>query len=141
MEGELPRILVVDDEPDVCWILENVLRPAGYVVTTTTRGAQALELLAEEHYAAAFVDAELPDLDGLELARLIRQRSSDTAVVLISGHFYQGDGAITEELHKGLCVGLVAKPFDLEEVRLMACRAVERAREENDAEGPYSPGG
>ncbi|MFQ5813799.1 MAG: response regulator [Anaerolineae bacterium] len=128
MERESPRILVVDDEPDMCWALENILRPAGYAVTTTTRGAEALELLAGEPYVAAFVDAKLPDLDGLELAGLIRQRSPDTAIVLISGYFYQEDRAITEGLQENLFIGFVAKPFDLEEVRLMAHQAVERAK-------------
>lgn len=141
MEGEPPWILVVDDEPDMCWALENILRPAGYAVTTTVSGAEALELLTGEPYAAAFVDAKLPDLDGLELATLIRHRSPHTAVILISGYFYQEDEAINEGLQKGDFFGFVAKPFDLEEVRLMASRAVERAREGSDANGSHSAGG
>jgi len=141
MEGEPPWILVVDDEPDMCWALENILRPAGYAVTTTVSGAEALELLTGERYAAAFVDAKLPDLDGLELATLIRHRSPHTAVILISGYFYQEDDAINEGLQKGDFFGFVAKPFDLEEVRLVASRAVERAREESDTNGSLSAGG
>jgi CheY-like chemotaxis protein len=125
-----PRILVVDDEPDMCWALENILRPAGYVVTTTTRGVEALELLATEPYTVAFVDAKLPDLDGLELATTICQESPHTAIVLISGYFYEEDKAVTEGLQKNLFIGFIAKPFDLEEVRRMARQAVERARGE-----------
>lgn len=124
------RILVVDDEPDMCWALENILRPAGYAVTTTTRGVEALKLLATEPYIVAFVDAKLPDLDGLELAALICQESPHTAIVLISGYFYEEDKAITEGLQKNLFIGFIAKPFDLEEVRRMARQAVERARGE-----------
>jgi CheY-like chemotaxis protein len=125
MKQELPRILVVDDEPDMCWALENMLRPAGFMVTTTTTGAEALKLLAEEPYAATFVDAKLPDLDGLELTALIRQRSPHTTIVMISGYFYQEDRAITEGLEKGFFMGFISKPFNLEEVRLMARQAVE----------------
>lgn len=128
MEQEPPRILVVDDEPDMCWALERILRPAGYVVATTTGGAEALELVVKQPYAAAFVDAKLADLDGLELAALIRQQSPHTAVVLISGYFYEEDKAITEGLQKVLFVGFIAKPFSLEEVRRMARQAVWRAR-------------
>lgn len=141
MEQHLPRILVVDDEPDLCWALENILRPAGYAVTTTTRGVKALELLAGAPYAVAFVDAKLPDLDGLELAALIHQRSPRTAVVLISGYFYQEDRAVTEGLQKSLFTGFVAKPFDLNEVRLVARQAVEGTHEENSTNGPHSTGG
>jgi CheY-like chemotaxis protein len=142
MTRELPRILIVDDEPDMCWALENILRPAGYAVTTATSGVEALELLAGEPYAVAFVDAKLPDLDGLELAATIRQESPHTAVVLISGYFYEEDRAITEGLQKDLFIGFIAKPFDLEKVRLIARQAVARARagKEGTDDGPHSAG-
>jgi len=112
----------------MCWALENILRPTGYAVTTATTGAEALELLAGEPYAAAFVDVKLPDMDGLELAASIRQRSPHTAIVLISGYYYQEDKTITERLQEDLFIGFISKPFDLKEVRLMAHQAVERAR-------------
>ena len=136
-DSHQPRILVVDDEPDVCWALENILCPAGYTVTTTTRGAEALELLARQPYAVAFVDAKLPDLDGLELAALICQQSPHTAVVLISGYYYQEDPMVMEGLAKNLYVGFVSKPFSLNEVRSMARRAANRTEEESDVESPY----
>jgi DNA-binding NtrC family response regulator len=141
MKREPPRTLVVDDEPDMCWVLENILRPAGFMVTTTTSGEEALDLLAGEPYAVAFVDAKLSDLDGLELAALIHERSPHTAIVLISGYFYQEDRAITEAMQNELFIGFVAKPFGLEEVRLMARQAVERAREGGNDNGSNSAGG
>jgi CheY-like chemotaxis protein len=141
MRQEPPRILVVDDEPDMCWALENMLRPEGYAVTTTTSGAQALELLATKSYALAFVDAKLSDLDGLELAALIRQRSPNTAIVLISGYFYQADKAVTEGLQKNLFVDFIPKPFNLNKVRSVTRQVLERARGENHAKGPHSSGG
>ncbi len=141
MKQKSPHILIVDDEPDICWALENILRPAGYAVTTTTRGAEALQLLARERYAVAFVDAKIPDLDGLELVGLIHQQSPHTAVVLISGYYYQEDRAINEGLEKNLFVGFISKPFDLEEVRLMARRAMELAGKGGQADDPHSGGG
>jgi CheY-like chemotaxis protein len=126
--SEKASILIVDDEPDMCWAMENMLRPDGYAVTTTTTGAQVLELLATESYALAFVDAKLPDLDGLELAALIRQRSPNTAIVLISGYFYQEDKIVTEGLQKNLFVDFIPKPFDLKEVRSVTRQVLELAR-------------
>jgi CheY-like chemotaxis protein len=140
MRRTLTRILIVDDEPDLCWALENTLRPAGYTVTTTTSGIEALELLARKPYAVAFVDAKLPDLDGLELVTSIRQQSPDTAIVLISGYFYREDKAVTEGVQKGLLVGFVAKPFDLEQVHLMAQRAVDIAKGGDYTDGTDSGG-
>ena len=141
MKQEPPRILIVDDEPDMCWVLENILRLTGYAVTTTTTGAEALELLAGEPYAVAFVDVKLAGLDGLELAALIRQQSPHTALVLISGYFYQEDRVITEALQDELFIGFVAKPFDLKEVRLIARQAVERAKEGGNVNDSNSAGG
>ncbi len=141
MKRELPRILVVDDEPDMCWALENILRPAGYAVTTTTSGVEALDLIAKEPYVAAFVDAKLPDIDGLELVALIRRQSPHTAIVLISGYFYHENKTIGEGLQKDLFIGFISKPFDLEEVRLMARQAVEQARKAGNTNGPNSASG
>ncbi len=132
MDQERHQILIVDDEPDICWALENALRPMGFDVITAGKGSRALELIAEEAPAAVFLDAKLPDLSGLELASRIRQQSPRTAVILISGYFYEEDGTITEGLQEDLFLGFVSKPFDLNEVRSMARRAVERFQEEED---------
>jgi DNA-binding NtrC family response regulator len=141
MEQGAPRILVVDDEPDIGWILEQTLRPVGCAVTTTMSGKKALELVADEAYAVAFVDAKLPDLDGLELAALMRKLCPRTAVILISGYFYQEDGAISEGLQQGLFFGFVAKPFHLREVREMARQAIEQVREKDHGESLHFAGG
>jgi len=138
MEREPSRILVIDDEPGLCWALENILLPAGYEVATTTSGVEALELLSGESYAAAFVDAKLSDLDGLELAALIREQSPRTAIILISGYYYQEDTTVVEGMQEGLFIGFIGKPFDLEEVRVMARQAVGYSREGCHVEGPHS---
>lgn len=92
---------------------------------TATNGIEALELLADGRFAVAFVDAKLPDMDGLELAALICQRSPHTVVVLISGYYYPEDKAIKEGLEKKLFFSYIAKPFELEEIRQAALRAIE----------------
>lgn len=130
MKPQSPGILVVDDEPDMCWALAKTLRRAGHRVTTVGKGAEALQLAADAPYAVAFVDAKLPDMDGLEVAAFIRQRRPECAVVLVSGYLDQEDGAVAEGLSRGLLAGFVAKPFDLQEIRQVARQAVERTREQ-----------
>ena len=122
----------------MCWGLKQVLQVSNYSVATATRTIEGLELLAAERFAVAFVDAKLPDMDGLELAALIRQQSPHTTVVLLSGHFYPDDKAISKGLEKGLLVGFIAKPFELEKVRAIARRAVEASLggNYNDASSP-----
>ncbi len=129
IEQNPPRILVVDDDADMCWALENILCPDGYAVTATTSGVDALKLVAEENYLVAFVDAKLPDLDGLELSLLIRQISPSTVVILMSGFFYREDIAIIQGLQNNIFTDFIAKPFNVEEIRLMARRVIERAME------------
>jgi DNA-binding NtrC family response regulator len=126
MERESPYVLVIDDEVDLCWALENSLRSSGYTVVTATNRVEALEQLNRHHYVVAFVDTKLPDLDGLAFAALIRQQNPRTSVVLISGYYYQEDETITEGLQKGLFIDFIAKPFNLNEVRLLTRQAVER---------------
>jgi len=124
---EDPRILVVDDEPDMCWALDRILRTAGYAVSTATSASEALELVAKEEYAVAFVDAKLPDTDGLALAALIRRIHPNTVAVLISGYYDIEDELVTRGLEQGVFERFIAKPFEAELIRVVARRAVERA--------------
>ena len=123
-ESRAPHILIVDDEPDMVWAMGNAMQSEGYAVSSVTSGAEVVELLVQADFDVAFVDAMLPDWDGMELAALIHQQQPRTAIVLVSGYFYEEDPAITEGLQTGLYMGFVAKPFDLEEIRRLARRAV-----------------
>lgn len=141
MEQEYAQILVIDDEPDICWAMEEILSSTGYAVTSTTKGAEVLELIARNFYSVAFVDAKLPDFDGLQLAALIRQRSPHTAIVLISGYFYLEDPMITEGLQADLFINFIAKPFEVEKIRRLARQGVEWAKERSKTHDLYSIGG
>jgi DNA-binding response OmpR family regulator len=120
MAAEQPQILIVDDEADMCWALESALSRAGYAVTTTCQGAQALELCERQRFALALVDAKLPDLDGLELIALLRRATPATHIVLISGFLDEDDMQIVEGLRQGQFDRFMAKPLDLREGREMA---------------------
>lgn len=122
-----PHILVVDDEPDMCWALENILSREGYQITTVANGKEALELAREKLFKVVFIDAKLPDMDGIELSGQIREINPKAAIVMISGYFYREDKAIEEGLAQGLYAGFISKPFKLDEVRLVAKRALEVA--------------
>jgi DNA-binding NtrC family response regulator len=127
MNLQLPWVLVVDDEPDMCWALESTLSADGYQVTLASNGAEALQRMAERPYAVAFIDAKLPDVDGLKLAEMIHRQDARTSIVLVSGYYYQEDQAITEGLRRDRFMGFIAKPFDLNTVRQMARKAVQQA--------------
>ncbi|HKT00684.1 MAG TPA: response regulator transcription factor [Rugosimonospora sp.] len=126
MEGEVetrtPRILVVDDEPNIGALLAATLRLVGLEVRVATGGHEAL-LVAELYQPDLIVlDVMLPDLDGFEVARRLRAGGSGVRVLFLTAR------DAVEDRISGLTAGgddYVAKPFSLEEV-VLRIRAVLR---------------
>ena len=105
-------ILVVDDEPDMCWAMECILRSWGYEVVTATSGEAACRQLAERDFFFVFMDAKLPDMDGLDVVRLAQKlRPGKVRAVLVSGYHYHDDPIIRQAIAEGAIRGFVAKPF------------------------------
>jgi two-component system KDP operon response regulator KdpE len=79
---DAPRILVVDDEPQIVRALKVVLREAGFAALAAETASQALDLAAVHPPEAAIIDLVLPDLDGIELTRRLREWSEMPILVL-----------------------------------------------------------
>ena len=79
------RILVVDDDPSVCDVVERLLVSSGYAVTTVTTGRAALEAATRESFTAAFVDLCMPSMHGLEIINGLRALAPDTKLIVMSG--------------------------------------------------------
>jgi two-component system KDP operon response regulator KdpE len=77
-----PRVLVVDDEPQIVRALKVVLREAGFQAVPAETGSEALDLAAVRPPQAAIVDLVLPDVDGVELTRRLREWSEMPILVL-----------------------------------------------------------
>ena len=124
--AELLTVLVVDDEPDVCWALETLLRGHRFTVVTASSGADALRWLkvSEPICHLILVDAKLSDIDGVDLAKRIRTETSCVApMILVSGYFYKDDILVQDTLRTGLVSAFVTKPFRHDEM-LNAINAV-----------------
>ena len=120
MTGGGTVAIIVDDEPDMCWALGHILKQSGIVRVTTTSGQEALRLVQRQHFDLAFIDAKLPDADGFELARRIREENSEIPIVLVSGYFYGDDPDVLRALAAGIISGFLSKPFLHGEVRAIA---------------------
>jgi UDP-3-O-[3-hydroxymyristoyl] N-acetylglucosamine deacetylase len=81
-----PLVLVVDDEPGILTTLANILQDEGYATITTGSGENALDLYREHRPAVVFLDIWLPDRDGLEVLKALREADPHAAVIMISGH-------------------------------------------------------
>jgi DNA-binding response OmpR family regulator len=105
------RILLVDDEQSIQTLLSYPLRKEGYEVVQVTDGSEALERFAEQPFDLVVLDLMLPKLDGLEVCRRLRSRSSVPIIMLT---------AKSEEIDKvvGLELGAddyITKPFSVRE--------------------------
>jgi DNA-binding NtrC family response regulator len=109
-------ILIVDDEPDMCWALEHILHKQGFSTKGALSGQEAQELLRRHRFASVFLDAKLPDIDGLELAGQMRQIDPDIKIVMVSGYFYRDDVAIQKAISQGLILDFISKPFLQKEI-------------------------
>lgn len=119
-------VLVVDDEPDVCWALETLLRRHGCAVVTAGSGAEALQWFKASTPTCHLIllDAKLADIEGVELARRIRTETSCAApMILVSGYFYKDDSIVQDNLRTGFISAFVTKPVHHDEL-LKAIHAV-----------------
>ncbi len=109
--SDAPSILVVDDDPDMCWAMGHILLSHGCEVNIVSQGMDALDLVQQTPPSLIFMDAKLPDMDGLDVARLIHQRNPGIRIVMVSGYYYADDPAIREAVEQNIINGFIAKPF------------------------------
>jgi two-component system response regulator MprA len=122
------RILVVDDDLAVCRSIDRALRLEGYEVVTVATGHEALEEVSLNSPDALVLDLQLPDLDGLQVCRHIREAGNDTPILMLTARHGIDDRV------QGLDAGAddyLVKPFALEEL-LARLRALLRRRFEGE---------
>ena len=130
-------ILVVDDEKDICWALENALGDEGYHITQVNRGEDAIREVRQRPFAVAIVDVKLPGMSGLEVSRLIGQLDPRLKILMISGYHYEEDQPIQEGIRQRMYRGFISKPFELDEVSAL----VRRVLAEDDSSPARTGGG
>ena len=124
------RVLIVDDEPDMRQGLCELVRGDGHEAEAVVDGAEALARVRDEHFDLALVDLKMPGTDGLAVLAALRQTSPETLVVIVTG--YATVESAVAAMRAGAC-DYLAKPFKLDQVRLVVGRAIEqkRLRDEN----------
>ena len=108
-----PKVLVVDDEENIRFLLSSALHHSGFEVATADNGREALTELKAFRPDAVLLDVMMPDIDGFEVCRRMRADGDRTAVIFLTAH------DATEDKVRGLTLGgddYVTKPFSLEEV-------------------------
>lgn len=102
------KILVVDDEPVVVKSCERILTPEGYAVDGASNGREAVSKLDKYNYHLVVTDIKMPDMDGIELLRWIRNSKPAVGVIVITG--YPSQENIKEALSLRI-LDYLPKPF------------------------------
>jgi DNA-binding NtrC family response regulator len=114
------RILVIDDERDMCELLEESLGRGGYHVTWRTRGDEGLDLLRDQDFDVIITDINLDGQSGLDLCRRFTENRPDTPVIVITAF---GDMSTAITAIRAGAHDFINKPIDMTVLE----RAIERA--------------
>ena len=113
-------VLVVDDEPMMCSLLEKILARDGYKIVTAEDGAAALRVLESQPVAIVISDIKMPNMNGFDLLKVIKSRYPEIGVIMMTAY---GD---TFTVKDALLLGAdeyITKPFKSFEISLVVERA------------------
>src|SRR6186713_1623443 len=82
----MPRLLIIDDDKDICLVLSKFLTKNGYEVDAVHKGDDGLKLLRTHDYTLILCDYRLPDFTGVEMLRKIKLLQPTVAVIIITGY-------------------------------------------------------
>jgi two-component system, NtrC family, response regulator AtoC len=119
------QLLVVDDERLIRWSLEQTLAKAGYAVSTASTGDAALAAVREDPPDVILLDLKLPDIDGLQVLRQIKELSPHLQVVIMTA--YADVGTAVEAMKLG-AYDYLPKPIDFENLAVTIRNALEASQ-------------
>ncbi|WP_420149486.1 sigma-54-dependent transcriptional regulator [Spirosoma sp.] len=119
----MEKILIIDDNHDICLLLERFLSKQGYKTASVQRGDDGLALLRKEAFELVICDFKLPDIDGLEMLRRIKVMHPTTAVIIITGY---SDVRMAVQTVKHGAYDYVTKPLYPDEILYTIKAALER---------------
>ncbi len=107
-----PKVLIVDDDPDLLESLRLVLELAGFAVITAENGVRGLQAFRNTGPAAVLIDIVMPKLDGIETARQMRREGPDAKIIVMSGSPRLGKLELAAAARELGAVAALEKPFD-----------------------------
>lgn len=105
------RILIVDDEDQICALLMDFLTDAGYDTLQANSGADAVRLVKEARPHLMLLDIRMPEMSGIEILKRVREIDREIGVIMITGYH---DIEIAQQALKAGASDFVTKPLDLE---------------------------
>jgi len=122
-------VLVIDDDPEVCQLIANILLPEGHQVVTATSAEQGLEQLPWFSFQVAFLDHHLPKMEGLVFGEYLRRNNPHMQIALVTGE--PTDRVVRTAEEQGITV--IRKPFVIGEILDVVERYCEGSRRRYEA--------
>jgi DNA-binding NtrC family response regulator len=124
------RVLVVDDQENICWVLAKLLSERNHVVRTAHTGAAALSALATFDCHVAVVDYRLPDRDGCSLIQEMTRRVPGLRAILMTSY---GSASLREIVSQGGAYAYFDKPFKNSAIIRVVEEAIDAYRQGADS--------
>lgn len=115
------RVLIVDDEKNMRWVLGQALSGDGYEVLEAADGVEALSIVSDQEPDVMVLDHRMPGKDGMEVLRTLRSKGLQFPIIMLTAH---GNVATAVEAMKAGASEYLTKPFDLEELKLAIDKAL-----------------
>lgn len=110
----MKKLLIVDDQPGIRLLLEELFKKENYQTTSAQNGGEALQFIADDEPDCVLLDMKMPGIDGIEVLKRIKEDKPNIPVIMMTAY---GELELTE---KALGLGAekyFTKPFDIFEVR------------------------
>ena len=136
MEDAAGSVLVVDDAPQICKALSDVLTASGYSVRTAPSGERALQIMESSEFDLMITDLKMSGMSGMDLIARVKERAPHLSIVILSGY---GD---MDDVIKAMRVGItdyLKKPFSIDEVLDVVKREVKKSQARAAAVTPAAP--
>ena len=127
------QVLIIDDEPDICELIEITLARMGLNSRSAMKVADALKLIDAEHFDLCLTDMRLPDGDGIEMVKYVQQNHPNIPIAVITAH---GNMELAVQALKAGAFDFVSKPVDIQILRNLVSSATTVLDE--DTSGPES---
>lgn len=107
------KILIADDDLDMCETLFDILEHKGYEVVIANNGHQALDQIKQSDFDLVLMDVKMPGINGVEACKIMRKEKPNLKVILMTAYAVED---LVQEALKDDAVGVFFKPLDIDKV-------------------------
>ncbi|MFC1650840.1 sigma-54-dependent transcriptional regulator [Candidatus Latescibacterota bacterium] len=117
------RILIVDNDRAISWVLEKAFADENYTTDVAMNGKEALELIEKNKYSLVVMDVMMPVLDGISALEILKEKPDRPETIIMTGHMSMEN---TVEAMKHGAFEYILKPFDIDEIISLSKRAINK---------------